>query len=84
MKRIQNLLAIVTVGLIGISVFSFAISALCALIGAETAVGLFGYIGVYSGLIMLLTGSAMSIMFIFEIVHGCLHHSDSTATHGMV
>jgi hypothetical protein len=57
MKRIQNLLAIVTVGLIGISIVPFGIGAVGAAVGAETVVGLFGYIGIYSGLGMLVTGT---------------------------
>jgi len=84
MKRIQNFLAIVTVGLIGISVVSFGIGAVGAAIGAEVVVSLFGYIGIYSGLAMLVTGSILSTVFFFKMTQECLHHSASTATHGVI
>jgi len=84
MKRFQNLLAIVTVALIGTSIVSFGLSAVSAAIGVEVLVGLFGYIGIYSGLAMLVTGSIMSIMFFFKITQECFHHADSTATSGMI
>jgi len=83
MKRIQNLLTIITVGLIGISIISFGIGALGAAIGTETIAGLFGYIGIYSGLGMLATGSILSTISFFKIVQECLHHSGSTAANGM-
>lgn len=62
MKRIQNLLAVLTVGLIGGSVASLAIGGLGALIGAETVTALFGYLGFCSGLAMLATGGTMTVV----------------------
>ena len=83
MKRIQNLLTIMTVGLIGISIVSFGIAVLSAAVGAETIVGLFGYIGIYSGLGMLASGSIVSAISFFKIAQECLHYSGSAATSGM-
>jgi len=84
MKRIQNLLAIVTVGLVGISIVSFGISALGAAIGSEPIPGIFGYLGIYSGLAMLVTGSILSIIFFFKMTQDCLHYSNFSATKSMV
>ena len=84
MKRFQNILTIVTVGLIGISIVFFGISALGAAIGSETIPGLFGYLAAYSGLGMLITGSILSTIFFFKIGQDCLHHSNSAATHRMI
>ena len=81
MKRFQNFLTIVTVGLIGISIVSFGISALGAAIGSETIPGLFGYLATYSGLGMLITGAIMSVIFFFKMAQDCLHHSSSAVTH---
>jgi len=84
MNRIQNILTIVTVSLIIISVVSFSISAVAAAVSTETVVGLFGYIGIYSGLAMLTTGSILSIIALFKTAQELFHHSATTATKGMV
>ena len=84
MNRIKNILARVTGSLSGISVVSFGISALSAAIGADVVVGLFGYMGIYSGLTMIVTGSIMSIISLFDAGQEYLHHAASTASHGMI
>jgi len=84
MNRIQNILTIVTVSLIIISVVSFSISAVAAAVSAETVVGLFGYIAIYSGLAMLVTGSVLSIIVLFKTAQELFHHSATTATKRMV
>lgn len=70
MKHIQNIVEKIAVKLICTSIIFFSISAVGIIAGIESIARLFGYLGIFCGLLMLAAGSIMSISFILYDYYG--------------